>query len=334
MNDKLNLIVLGNGFDLHHKLTTKYQDFRNWLLDEFEIDLSSLENEKYYLSSIPNHPKHGYTVESYIGAFLLVKLIDDSTSKELWRDFEDTLGKLDFKSLFDEVNIPEDEDGDAIYSFYEDNLSLEAEPLPYITDNISYFFTQWITSVNRTQINFIKNSLAPLLLEFIRSSYEMPTKYLTFNYTNLLEEIYGVKSRLILHIHGDVNSTSDHNPIIVGHGNDSNLYDIEECTFGTPEYFLCDKFNAIQRSLRKKTSESNRALKEFLGGGKLSLVTYYGFSFGDVDDIYLKTIIESTDDKTCILINDTYPYDDVKESIRSKFIEYGYAGKLEFTNLI
>ena len=104
MNDRINLIVLGNGFDLHHKLTTKYQDFRNWLLDEFEIDANSLEDVTYYLSSVPSHPKHGYTVESYIGAFLLIKLIDDSTSKELWRDFEDTLGILSFDSCIRRIS--------------------------------------------------------------------------------------------------------------------------------------------------------------------------------------------------------------------------------------
>ena len=59
------LYIIGNGFDIHHKINSAYSDFKNWL----EI----------------NHKKYNalYLIENYF-------YIDS----EFWHDFENNLSKF------------------------------------------------------------------------------------------------------------------------------------------------------------------------------------------------------------------------------------------------
>ena len=41
------IIIVGNGFDLSHKLSTKYEDFINWYWDKCLYELRRCRNRSY-----------------------------------------------------------------------------------------------------------------------------------------------------------------------------------------------------------------------------------------------------------------------------------------------
>ena len=61
------LIIIGNGFDLHHGLATSYSDYRDWLLGHDErvvADFESFEYATEYLNRVSSHGcKSGFTEE-------------------------------------------------------------------------------------------------------------------------------------------------------------------------------------------------------------------------------------------------------------------------------
>ena len=74
----MKLFILGNGFDLHHGLQTRYSDFRDYL--------------KEY------HPDEFELIDSC--------LCDPEDNYALWSELEDTLGRtavIDVKSVYDEI---------------------------------------------------------------------------------------------------------------------------------------------------------------------------------------------------------------------------------------
>lgn len=118
LNDKkalhmANLYVIGNGFDLHHKLPTKYVDFR---------DHSAREIEE---------------LEQYFG----ISPDDD----DMWRDFEANLANFDGEMFFDDTCH-----NDQCESFGEgqgiaDDIGEQADSL---VDKIQESFCAWVESID------------------------------------------------------------------------------------------------------------------------------------------------------------------------------------------
>ena len=64
--------------------------------------------------------------------------------------------------------------------------------------------------------------------KIIASPYLKDSLWLTFNYTHTLEDLYGIDSSLILHIHGDAENYYE--KLIIGYGNDEDIAEIaSEC---------------------------------------------------------------------------------------------------------
>lgn len=168
------LYIIGNGFDLMHKMSTRYEDFYNWLI------YSGRHNVIEELQSIYNIKKNG--------TFLL------------WSDFEKALGKYDV---------------DIALNWRTENLYI-TEPLiedPEFTDSPIYL---------NTQLNDIINDVFPQWFKQIKIATEREVElpqdalYFTFNYTDTLEQLYGIPQENVIHIHGR-SKTCD--KLIVGHIN-------------------------------------------------------------------------------------------------------------------
>lgn len=325
------LVILGNGFDLHHNLKTSYADFRKWIVNTYEICEETLDSEITYLSDI-TQDKHGsFVVDSSVAAMILVRLIDLSDESE-WNEFEKTLGRINFAELFEEVNIPTDKEGDPVFSFYSDNLHQEAEPLLELISYIITLFSEWIFDVESNLSNDKPFGESEMLF-FLTQLKKEQAIFLTFNYTSVLEQFYGIDSRNIYHIHGQSSSQEFQTEnIIVGHGNHQET-DPESLVFGDYEYFLFSTFEAISYSLKKNTTQSNSNLILFLENLYLTELFFYGFSFSEVDEVYIKTILKYTDANTTIMINDFSFDENHKSSLLTNIKSLGFKGRIYIQKL-
>lgn len=155
------LYIIGNGFDLAHKMKTSYEDFHQWLLCNGE------SNAVYRLERLyPN-------LRNDLGR---------------WCDLETALGSItlkeaigydkDFKDCPNEVNC-EDCSHDAYRC---------GENLKNVVDILPGLLRDWVASITTNDVHpiFVLNKDA---------------KFLSFNYTRTLEDAYQIKADNILHIH-------------------------------------------------------------------------------------------------------------------------------------
>lgn len=244
------LFVIGNGFDLFHGLNTKYSDFKKWMYYHHPIVLDEL--------------KQTYGI-----------------SGEWWNDFERNLGNLDIIKYRKKhhSDIPDWTKKD-YYSHLDPIPNLDSGPSPSgnrlkeLYDLLDVCFREWIEDIN---FSFMEP-----LLRFPSDN----VKFLSFNYTTVLENTYHFQASDILHIHGCV---LNNEKLIFGHDTSSmaweakyeekNVYfpmDIDmmevEYSFGSKERFPME---FISR---------NYDFFDFLPNVKD--VYFLGFSFSPVDYEY------------------------------------------------
>lgn len=178
----MNLFIIGNGFDLGHDLPTSYWDFRSFLEKKHPAFLNDFE-EKYYL--------WGHDLKT-----------------SLWNNIEFNLANIQDDILYNQMA-------------QSSGLRLEIENVD-IEDTLTYYFVEqfkfiekltlyleeWIAEVNEELPDTTRRT------SLIKESSS--DKFITFNYTTTLEEIYKIENVNILHIHGVVNSEDE---LVLGHSN-------------------------------------------------------------------------------------------------------------------
>lgn len=129
-----------------------------------------------------------------------------SSKRDLWSDIEKALGEYDETAIY-EYCRPEEVSDDELEHHTRTLAAREDSPdwiFKPVLDEFLVAFRNWVDSIDispaKPDINLKPNS-----------------RYLTFNYTETLEKIYGIPPRNILHIHGSrVVKGSDY---IIGHNN-------------------------------------------------------------------------------------------------------------------
>jgi len=157
------LYVIGNGFDLMHGVRSSYYDFGSTLGKNSNIRI---------------------TLENYLQ-------VDD-----LWADFEGALAKINVEAMSQpyildnllDVMGAYEEDAQAADFFAAAEMA--ASPATELSRELKNRFTKWICCL---QVNTIDRPLK----ELIRNG-----KFLDFNYTEFIEELYGVQRNDICYIHG------------------------------------------------------------------------------------------------------------------------------------
>lgn len=182
-NSKDVLYIIGNGFDLIHKIPSSYYNFKKYL-----------EKKDMYLLEI---------IEFFI------------YRKDIWGNFEQSLAYIDRERVL--MNLDDNLDSFEVLDEDDDNFSAAdffvaiehtAEPVRKLYDELPKIFKKWIRTLK------IPKNICPLANFFMKEA-----KYLTFNYTETLEEIYNIPKNKIFYIHGDrrVNKGS----LVLGHREDS-----------------------------------------------------------------------------------------------------------------
>ncbi|WP_068310482.1 bacteriophage abortive infection AbiH family protein [Polycladidibacter hongkongensis] len=163
------LFILGNGFDLHHGIPSRYSDFGEYVR------------------------KENTTVFDLINDYLYV-------DKDFWNCFEERLAGFDSDLVIDHAtNYLEpygaDDWSDSFHHNYEYVIQQVVQGL---SSDLRQLFAGWLKTLAIPNNNF-----EPKL-----SCIQKNALFLSFNYTTTLQNIYGVPECNVLHIHGKSNDQS------------------------------------------------------------------------------------------------------------------------------
>lgn len=189
----MKLFIVGNGFDKGHDLHTSYWDFRNYL-----------------------HNLHPEFLRAFESHYYIYPANNDKAQKEmLWNELEKNLANIDEDIIVEEA-LQMDmglESGDVgieetLYEYF-------TEEYKYI-ERLSKYLKQWVRTIRirdvkprTSMINNIEEAL-----------------YINFNYTAVLERVYGIREGEVIHIHGSLRE-HEYDPVL-GHGNIERIEKIDE----------------------------------------------------------------------------------------------------------
>lgn len=276
-----HLYIIGNGFDIHHRIPSRYQDFKKWLLENDE-------------------DTHNSIVEIF-GA-------DEPT---WWKEFESRLGEPFPIQQYAE-NISFENQPDYGSDDYRDRDLYAAEyeverKLGGLIDSLKSDFQQWASELP------LGNGDLSIKME------TNDAFFLTFNYSLTLERLYRIPQNRILHIHGDalnketivVGHGCDYSAFRDNLNNDipeppddlqsaeySRWLD-EIVPFYSDDYPTSQAKDAAAYAMMAMWKnvhgiiEKNKAFFHSLSG--VEFIHVYGFSFADVDIPYLLEVIKNVD---------------------------------------
>lgn len=252
------LFMLGNGFDLALGLATRYGDFFDWCWrrENGTVDLSSVREEIY--TPAGNE------------FMLLVK----SERKKLrdWNDFEKALELVTYDRM---SSIKGASPG--IYAANVVQFLQSAMRVYLSRENARILVSRNLQE--KVSVTF-KCALYKSIYRYIKSAEISEVNFLTFNYTNSLEQILCLcETKCGWHIHGSV----EQNDMIVG------IDDTKHRQFSEKmgEYYrMLVKSEQIKNGLG--SVELERSAKKTIA--RSDLIVCYGLSFGDSDHRWWKRI--------------------------------------------
>lgn len=281
----VKLFIIGNGFDVDHKMNTKYSHFRRFLINKYLISESTLDDIMCEIPRLVEISSNGDEQYNYKDvATVIIKMLDNTIGKN-WNDVEKNLGRLDYGAFLDSWTILEDIEYEKCFKENYYRTEENARDLCRAFRLISDYFQDWVELIDEGSDTSI--SIKKDFKSLINSEKDF---FLTFNYTRTLEKFYDVKN--ICHIHGKANEY-----IYFGHGNDKHdTNNIQQKWFGAE-----NEINFLQDALRKNTEEAyNKNIRFFqllstiATNEKVDMYSY-GFSFSDVDRFYLKKLFAMID---------------------------------------
>ena len=207
-----NLFIIGNGFDIAHGFKTKYSDFKAWIE-------SKLPNDDFY-DALPQDffISESNAQEDYITGLKFLKYLFDNNLDldDKWYSFEDSLSSLPIYDKYEDLISWVLEPNEAFDNpaRYDDVCNNIAQCICENVEKIPDYFKDWINSVD------VFNPGYKLL---ISDYFSDDSLYINFNYTETLEDVYGVPETQICHIHGSRSNWRD--DLIVGHSDNYILPD-------------------------------------------------------------------------------------------------------------
>lgn len=272
MEDIKHLYIIGNGFDIHHGRKTSYKDFYTWLSENHRSELDDIEEK--------------------------IGMLD----ADWWSNFENNLANIDAYEISQNIayeNVPNLLD-DHVDRQWNDAQIYTEQLFEEVFDKIKSLFWQWIKhGIEQTNRN--------KLIELRKKD----SFFLSFNYTETLEDSYGIPQHQVLHIHGNIYDEE----FIIGHGEDrlsisqknaytpsvqnNSLDDDEdyENGYGEDEGLQIHEQLALDAAIdavagqRKPVDEIIQKNLEFFNSlAGVKDIHIYGFSFSKIDMPYLDKI--------------------------------------------
>lgn len=221
-----------------------------------------------------------------------------------WNDFERSLSEFDIPKLIRETPLEKSPRDSKLPPSFSHPASWR---LDSVRDAISLKFTEWVKTLDGVEIN---------------KKIDLPEAclYISFNYTDTLERVYGIEENKIVYIHG---KASRGDKLIYGHG--KSQFELEYDVMKkynlhrSDDFFTAGSFGDSESELTSRVSYWQKyiqlglyynVLRPAVSGA--SNVCVYGLSFSKVDFPYLQWIVEknpnlkwrvswhSENDKKCI----------------------------------
>lgn len=199
----MKLFICGNGFDMHHNLRTGYDSYREFLKTQYHQVYRQYEDFPYLF--LPFIPGKEYTPWTNVEQSLTIE----------YRELMENAVSQDYPNLLS--------DSDSRWSDMEVNVDILTEFLDSFTGKCFY---EWISSID------CSHTVPDLNLA-------LDALYVTFNYTDTLQVLYGIPESNILHIHGSLNRI---NPQYIT--NDTVRAEIQ---FGSPELNADQAYRELER---------------------------------------------------------------------------------------
>ncbi len=306
------LFIAGNGFDIAHGIPTKYRDFREFIIKMFP-------NALKYRDVIIHMKDFDDLDTSEFAAEILLNTMDRVCGAD-WCNFEEALAYVDFNNKFPKANHKEDEtyeeDNELMknYLLYMDRLT---SGFIYCTQHWQKFFWLWIREV---QIQIKPSMYTPK--ENLKGLFNDPEMlFFTFNYTKTLQKLY--KLEKVTHIHNQAGQK-----LIFGHGQDDVMYGEKSNEAYLFSSFLDDMLMTFKKDTEFSMIRCKKFFKEL--NTNIDRVYSYGFSYGDVDSVYIKRIVNSISPQatwyfTTFEANDTDAFFAKKNKLR----QYGFKGTFD-----
>ena len=198
----MNLIIVGNGFDIAHGIPSRYSDFCNYLCSFEKTPRSFPEFPNFiHINSVSIEDRKKHKLIEQLEKYIL--------RQDLWNCFEEALGRLDYEQLMEDNSNYLLGYGDENWrdSANHDFQYMIQEELSFVND-INYQLKRWIVSLD--------TSVKPLdfVNEILNRCSHSPTLFLNFNYTDTLERVYNIARQNILYIHGKATENTE---LILGH---------------------------------------------------------------------------------------------------------------------
>lgn len=278
------LFIIGNGFDLEHDLKTEYKDFYNYLMED------------YQRSTFINN----------------IEKIVACSSDELWSSFEKNLGNLNLDIFMEEVmSERKDFNNDFDYGLLDEShlINFTIENRISSLHKLDGMVKDWIETISFKNVTPKKK---------YQNIFTETSFFINFNYTNTLQEVYGIADEKVFHVHGDVTDP------IMGHGMDgeANYYQkFETIDFATNEFntAIYEQIEQFYNNSRKETYVFSRQMINFIQRMNIEIdeVCIIGHSLGEVDSIYFRELSNYYYDKPWIIYSrysDEYEVNKDKES--------------------
>lgn len=308
------LIILGNGFDLHYGLPTKYKEHLVPILKKNNKDFFKIVDSIYF----KGNPKLWSEFEGEIGV-----IKDDDI---LHKKFSDDLNEI-FEIQPENYSLESERYHDVSISEYD-----AAQQASESTPNFKTAFKENNEEFLKRAFSFLEEGLREMCYKAEKKLKELLVKneinrdfnfikddrFITFNYTNTLEQIYEyIPKDNICHLH---ESLKNRKLLVFGNSQEKIIPSI--CTFSEENPYFDSNFNHedesdSHRSYREKVTladqdfnEYNDAankildkfnkkfekiiqmdnLEDFLSNKDINEIWVFGTSFGDVDIPYYRYI--------------------------------------------
>lgn len=249
-------------------------------------ELDKLESETLIIVGNGFDIAHG--IKSTYGSFRdwlmeknesgLIGLMDTffSNKRDVWNDVEKALGEYDEESILSFCRPDEEFDYDHSLSSsarIEDSSMAIFQP---VLEQFKGEYDEWV--------ELIKISGAKRILDLSPNC-----RYLTFNYTDTLETIYGIPQQNIVHIHG---SRLKHDEYIIGHNHyrdSSDVWDKESIIFESQAMEnIIESMNDFVKDYRRNIDKYSDFFSKL---SEIKQVICYGHSMNKVDWPYFEEII-------------------------------------------
>lgn len=243
-----HLYIIGNGFDLHTGLATRYADFQLWLENNYPFIYENMQT----VYDIDAEWWNGFEVQ--LGNLDINKFVLRFTPPA--KSINEIIAEAKRKREFEErYNIPP--------SLHFDSHC--AIRLNGLLDVLQYCFEKWVDNCQRL-------ITAPKYIHIEKED----SFFINFNYTDVIEMLYEIPEERVLHIHG---RSSKHERLIYGHNKflygSSMSNDEEQVSFELSKYHK-NPYEHIY-----KHQELQGIVKD------VEYVHVYGFSFSPVDEDYM-----------------------------------------------